>query len=162
MNKLWGVIGGVAVVVVLLLGIGVGKLAGRGGAEAVFDATTEEGLAKAVTLTNQQLPRMVDESTRLDRVSREPGRVLTYHYTLVGYYEPNPDPSGLIDPFEAVDPLRIYDDLDGFKSRIANGACESPSTRAFLADKVTVVYQYSDVHARKRFDVTITPERCGL
>ncbi|MGO1000768.1 hypothetical protein [Lysobacter sp. CA196] len=162
MKKVWGVVGVVGAGMLLLIGMGIGKLMGRTGAELLFDGTTDESLSTAITLTNQQLPRMVDEATRLDRVSSGSGRVLTYHYTLVGYYEPNPDPSGLINPYKATDPLRIYDDLEGFKARIAQGACESPSTRAFLSKKLTVVYQYRDVHARKLFDVTITPEGCGL
>ncbi|MGO1073569.1 hypothetical protein [Lysobacter sp. CA199] len=162
MKKVLGILGGVAAVVVVLLAMGVGKFAGRAGAEALFDETTGDDLLAAVMLTNQQLPRMVDETARLDRVSHEPGRVLTYHYTLMGYYAPIANPDGIVDPFDRVDPLGIRADLDGYKERLVQGACKSPSIRSFLKNKMTVVYHYNDANGRKFFDVAIPPERCGL
>lgn len=162
MKKVFGVVGVVTAVVVVLLAMGVGKLAGRAGVEALSDATAMDDLSGAVTLANQQLPRMVDELTRLDRMSSGPGRVLTYHYTLVGYYEPVANPDGVIDPFDRIDPLGIRTDLDGYKARLTQRACESPSTRSFLADKVTIIYRYNDANGRQFFDVTIPPERCRL
>ena len=162
MKKALGVVGVVTAVVVVLLAMGVGKLAVRAGVEALSDRMTDDELSAAVTAINQEPPRMVDELTRLDRMSSGPGRVLTYHYTLVSYYEPVANPDGLINPYDRIDPLGIRTDLDGYKARLTQHACESPSARSFLADNVTIVYHYNDANGRKFFDVTIPPERCGL
>jgi hypothetical protein len=46
-------------------------------------ADIEKALIKASTEANKTVPLMLDAEVRLDGTSAGPGRVLTYHYTLV-------------------------------------------------------------------------------
>src|SRR3979411_3198865 len=67
-----------------------GALIGRSGSLG-HEASVDDALAKVSAQMNKKMPIAVDQDTRLDRVSAEPGQHFTYHYTLVSVPSSNVD-----------------------------------------------------------------------
>lgn len=146
MKKVLGILGGIAVVVGLLIAMAIGKLAGRAAVNQVTEANTEDELAKAVALANQQLPMQVDAATRLDRVSLGLNHDLMYHYTLVEYHAQGKN---------------VFDiDIEGLKERVIPQACANTSSRSFLDEGITVVYRYSDNDGHEILKAFVQPNDC--
>ncbi|WND80476.1 hypothetical protein [Lysobacter capsici] len=85
MRKVIGMLGGIAVVSVALVAMAAEKSAGRTAFDQRESHGIERELANGLALENQRLPMMIDEDTRLDRISTYPDPVVVYHYTLVKY-----------------------------------------------------------------------------
>lgn len=81
--------------IVLLIVISIAGAIGRELGEIAFSSSKlssqeaesilMEGIKDTASKINQQTPMMVDEGTRLDRATAEPGMRLVYHYTFPGY-----------------------------------------------------------------------------
>ena len=97
------------------------------------EASVDDALAKVSAQMNKKMPIAVDQDTRLDRVSAEPGRHFTYHYTLVSLRRSDVDQAN-------------FDTL--VKPQLKTRLCESVEMKNFLKNGVTISYLYrgSDGH----------------
>jgi len=95
---------------------------------------------------NQTMPISVDQNTRLDKVSAEPGKQITFHYTILGQ-------------FAGVDP--VLDFSKDVKPQLKEQLCSSTETQKFLKNGVTVAYLYRDTSGREMGGATFTPSECG-
>jgi hypothetical protein len=91
-------IGTVLGVCILLIGASIGGLIGKEAAKSAFspskqevEAKVIEGFKKAASQYNQRLPMMIDQDTRLDKVTVGPGPRAVYHYTFPRYTSRNID-----------------------------------------------------------------------
>jgi len=124
---------------------------GLGGRKAIRPPPDRIGSAQwkqALALANEGLPKMMDESTRLDRVSNGRGRIVNYYSTLTNY------------PVAGRDPLEIHQEIDQFESHLRKQACKTASMRIFLDQGATVHFHYSDKFAQRLFDVHVHPYEC--
>jgi hypothetical protein len=76
---------------------------------------------------NKRMPEVIDQDTRLDRVSAEPGAHFSYHYTLLS------SNSSEIDKVSFANTIRLQ-----LKSKL----CDSAQIRSFFSHGVTVGYMY--------------------
>lgn len=149
MKKVLGILGGIAIVVVVLIAMAVGKVVGRIAVDQYASHEQASDQAKALVAANQGLPKMVDADTRMDRISIGPDRVVFYDYTLVNY------------PLPGQNPLDIYDSLDSARPLAIKETCANVSSRKILDANYTITYRYNDKNGRKLFDTTIQRMHCG-
>ncbi|MGV3653275.1 MAG: hypothetical protein ACO1N5_03570 [Noviherbaspirillum sp.] len=123
----------------------LGALAGRSGGGPRGE-TVDATLADISADFNRRTPLRVGDGTVLERVSAEPGRKLTYHYTL----------------------LRVrQDDLapGEFQHRAAPAlrqqVCASPGMQALLRSGITVSYAYSGSDGAALGLASFDPDDCG-
>ena len=147
MKTIWFVLGGIAAAGIALVALW-SALSGYADESQYPDNTTHEEWKQALTVANGRLPTMVDEATRLDRVSDGPGRVVNYYYTLVKY------------PIDGRSPKEIHDELDRFESHLRTQACTTESTRFFLDQGLTINYHYSNKYGQRLFDVHVHHYEC--
>jgi hypothetical protein len=122
-----------------------GELATRSGTQASGDSI-DEVLQQLSLELNKKMPISVDAVTRLDRVSAEPGRLFTYHYTVV--------------PASDASTMRV-DFSREIKPQLKSQMCSNPDTQKFLKNGVTVVYEYQDASGHELGDARFTPSDCG-
>jgi hypothetical protein len=122
-----------------------GELATRSGTQASGDSI-DEVLQQLSAELNKKMPINVDAVTRLDRVSAEPGRLFTYHYTVV--------------PASDASTMRV-DFSREIKPQLKSEMCSNPDTQKFLKNGVTVVYAYQDMSGHELGDARFTPSDCG-
>jgi hypothetical protein len=103
-----------------------GALIGRSGSLG-NDASVDDALVKVSAQMNKKMPIAVDQDTRLDSVSAEPGKHLTYHYTLVSVSSSDVDQAK-------------FNKL--IKPQLKTRLCESVEMKKFLKNGVTISYLY--------------------
>ncbi len=86
-----------------------------------------ETIAEIVKSANANLPTMVDNQTRLDKVESGPGELLTYLYTL---------------PFHASTDVSGYWITSEVQPKVTRDVCDTPVLRRLLANGATLVYAY--------------------
>ena len=76
----------------ILIAASIGGQIGKGGGKAAMkpnqqeiEAKLVEGFTKAANQYNQRLPMMIDQDTRLDKVTVGPGSRAIYHHTFPKY-----------------------------------------------------------------------------
>ena len=97
-----------------------------------------------VLLTNQSLPIMVDNSTRLDNLSIQ-GEGISYNYTLVNTAVENLDAS----KFESA-----------MMPNIKSGACSTKEARALLDGDASISYAYHDKSGKLISTIVINKKDC--
>jgi hypothetical protein len=125
------------------LGDVLGGLAGR---SEYSGMSVDRALEKISARENRKLPQLIDDHTRLDKVTADTGQRFTYHYTML---------NGLgVEQNKA-----SFNDL--LKPKLKNRACGSEDLKLFFNNGVTISYQYrtQDGHEIGRLDVT--PSDCG-
>ncbi|MGZ3240580.1 MAG: hypothetical protein ACXWIN_05955 [Burkholderiaceae bacterium] len=130
------------------LGIGnvFGQLATQSGTQVSGDSV-DGVLQQLSTQLNQKMPVAVDPNTRLERVSAEPGRHFTYHYTLVAA------------PSAGNTPIDFSKEI---KPQLKSQLCSSTENQKFLKNGVTIAYQYQDQGGRDIGEAEFTPNDCGF
>lgn len=122
-----------------------GPLMGRSGGIDHGDADIDEALLKITAQINRKTPMSVDVGTRLDRVSAEPGKHLTYHYTLLDVRS------------DQVRPNDFQDKVTGpLKSRL----CSAADMRGFLSNGVSISYVYQGSDGKPIGGVRFPPDSC--
>lgn len=120
------------------------------GAQAALDAadpTSLDFLEEVADGANAKLPVMVDEETKLYKVTAAES-LLTYHYRMVNYYAEELDS----EAFEAA----IRDDA-------TKKLCESPETRdPLLKNGVTIRFSYFGTDREPITSFDTTPADCGF
>ena len=94
-----------------------------------------------VSDANRHCPLMIDDETRADSISAGPGRMLTYHITLVNHTSNDLD----------VDKLR-----EGLRPGIIKTVESDAFLKVLREHDVTFVYSYSDKNHRPVLDLTVT------
>lgn len=95
---------------------------------------------------NQKMPMDIDATTRLDKVSTEPGKHFIYHYTK-------------LDEPAAAGEKAAYSSAS--KSPLKSDMCTSPEAQKFLKNGVSVTYQYQDKYGHDLGSTEVTPGDCG-
>ncbi|MDB5763196.1 MAG: hypothetical protein JWQ21_2191 [Herminiimonas sp.] len=122
-----------------------GALAGRSGSMG-HDRSIDEALVKVSTQMNRKMPMIIDQDTRLDRVSAEPGHHFTYHYTLLSMRSKD---------------VNTADFQKMIRPQLKRKLCESIEMQNFLKSGVTVSYLYKDSDGHAIGGVEFAPSECG-
>ena len=89
MKKLLTASAWIVIFLATIIGGGIGKLVGKAASTTdspqQIEAKLIEGFTMAATSVNQKLPMMVDQNTRLDKMTVGPGPRAVYHYTFPTY-----------------------------------------------------------------------------
>lgn len=110
--------------------------------------TSNEGqLKKYVEEANKTGPGMIDETTRLDSLSVQPGLKLVLHHTIVGF-------SGDLTP-EQIEMLKFEQKVQSLNAIITSNDKE---IKRLLNAGVTFCIEYRDMNGNFILDVDITPE----
>ncbi|MDB5841821.1 MAG: hypothetical protein JWQ23_3773 [Herminiimonas sp.] len=122
-----------------------GALAGRSG-EMGHEKSVDNALVKVAAQINRQTPMAVDKSTRLDKVSTEPGQKLTYHYTLPGTTGSD---------------IKSADFQKLISPSLTTRVCGSPEMQKFLRSGVTIAYLYRDKDGKPIGGAKVAPLDCS-
>ncbi|MHC4661667.1 MAG: hypothetical protein ACYS8W_08250 [Planctomycetota bacterium] len=68
-----------------IIGVIVLLALASGGLRYILKASPEKQLAREISAMNKKCPMMIDEETRLDRLSSGPGMRVEYFYTVINY-----------------------------------------------------------------------------
>lgn len=107
----------------------------------------DQTLENVSAYLNRDVPITLDSDTRLDRVTAEPGRRLSYHYTLTS--------------LQAKD-IRRADFQKTIRGPIQARLCESTEMRGFLKRGVTISYYYRASDGQPLGLTRFTASDCGL
>lgn len=110
------------------------------------DVTVEQALQRVSVKMNQYLPSEVDKETRLDKISAEPGRQLTYHYTLLNMKSSDINRAKFTSTLQPLLKLRL---------------CTDNEMKNFLRNGVNVMYVYRAVDIQPVASFKYTPADCG-
>jgi hypothetical protein len=127
------------------LGDMVGMLAGRPN-DHNSERNIDEALANVSVHINRKVPMMVDEETRLDRVTAEPGHRLSYHYTVTAM------PKKGMSSAEFVKLIR---------PTLRERLCTSREMKGFLQNGVTIAYLYRSGDGKPLGATQFAPAECG-
>ncbi len=110
------------------------------------EVTVDQALQKVAIKMNQQLPAQVDKETRLDKLTAEAGKQLSYHYTLTALTSSEVSSTR----FKSVmAPL--------LKKRL----CASDEMKGFLRNGVNIVYVYRAIDVQPVASFKYSPSDCG-
>jgi hypothetical protein len=110
------------------------------------DVTVDQALQRVAIKMNQHLPSEVDKETRLEKMTAEAGKQLTYHYTLVKFQSSDVN---RLKFKSAMEPL--------LKKRL----CSSDEMKTFLRNGVNIVYAYRAVDVQPVASFKYSPADCG-
>ena len=87
-KKVLSALGFIGILIAASIGGQIGKEVGKAAlrpSQQEVEAKLVEGFTKTANQYNQRLPMMVDQDTRLDKVTVEPGPRAVYHHTFPKY-----------------------------------------------------------------------------
>lgn len=122
-----------------------GALMGRSGSPGQ-ETTVDEALVKVSSQINKKMPILVDNETRLDRVSAEPGPQFIYHYTLLSVSSKD------------VNSEEFYKLA---KPQLKSRLCGNTEMQSFLKSGVSISYMYRGSDGRAIGGVKFAPSECG-
>jgi len=116
------------------------------GAVTGYTNYTEKAMVKMSESLNKQLPKIIDNETRLDKTSVGPGKRFSYAYTLINYR------SSEIN----------RDDLkQNLGAKIRDAACAEKKLQVFFKKGITIFYSYSGNDGVLAFEIPVGPSDCG-
>ena len=107
-------------------------------------SSPDRDVLKFAKQMNKHCPTMVDEETRLDKVSALANKSLQFNYTLI-YRDKDSVPIGNLKQF--MEPV------------ILNKIKNSPTLSKYVSKDLTWVYNYSDKNGDFIFKITYTPDQ---
>jgi hypothetical protein len=110
------------------------------------DVTVDQALQRVAIKMNKHLPSEVDKETRLDKMTAENGKQLTYHYTLLRFKSGDVNNAKFKSSME---PL--------LKKRL----CSDDEMKTFLKNGVNIVYVYRAVDVQQVASFKYSPKDCG-
>ncbi|MDQ9171504.1 hypothetical protein Q8A64_13910 [Oxalobacteraceae bacterium R-40] len=110
------------------------------------EVTIDQALQRVAIKMNQYLPSEVDKETRLDKMTAETGRQLTYHYTLITMKSNDVNKAKFKNAMEPV-----------LKRRL----CASDEMKTFLRHGVNIVYVYRAADIQPVASFKYLPADCG-
>jgi len=114
---------------------------GREGQEKLMDAV----LIQVSEYMNKRMPEVIDQDTRLDRVSAEPGSHFSYHYTLLAN--------------DSIEDVRA-NFVSTVRPQLKNKVCESAQNRNFFVHGITVSYVYQGKDGAAIGGAEFAPDSC--
>lgn len=124
----------------------MGSMAGGAG-EGEGSRNLDQTLANVSAHLNRSAPLTLDEDTRLDRVTSEPGHKLSYHYTLTTVQS---------RAFKRAEFQKLI------REPLQAKLCSSTEMRSFLVHGVTISYNYLGSDGRRLGAARFTASDCGL
>ena len=121
----------------------VTSMLGQPGAE---NMNVDETLVRMSEKMNRTMPQKVDASTRLDKVSAEPGQRFSYHYTML-------DVQG-----KDVNTANFY---KTFRPTLQKKVCGDENLKMFFRNRVTVAYDYQGKDGQEIGKLVFSPKDCG-
>ncbi|WP_448670455.1 hypothetical protein [Pseudoxanthomonas mexicana] len=146
-GKTLGVLGAIGSVVVMLVAMAFGKVAGRAAVDAIYEPDLDKVLVETASKMNATLPMMVDKETRLDTTLGGPGKEFTYFYTLPAYASKDLDPAAVQ---RAIEPL------------VRSSVCGNQDMKSMFKVGVTARYIYRANDNVEVARLSITPADCGV
>lgn len=110
------------------------------------DMTIEHALQRVAIKMNQHLPSEVDRETRLDKLTADIGKQLTYHYTLLTLKSNELNKAKFQS---AMEPL--------LKRRL----CSSDEMKGFLRNGISIMYVYRAIDVQPVASCKYSPADCG-
>jgi hypothetical protein len=110
------------------------------------DVTVDQALQRVAVKMNQHLPSEIDKETRLEKMTAETGKQLTYHYTLLKFKSGDANSAKFKS---AMEPL--------LKKRL----CSSDEMKSFLRNGVNIVYAYRTLDIQPVVSFKYSPSDCG-
>ena len=110
------------------------------------DVTVDQALQRVVLKMNKQLPSEVDKETRLDKLTAETGKQLTYHYTLLKLKSNDVNKEKFKSSMEPM-----------LKRRL----CGSEEMKGFLRNGVSIMYIYRAIDVQQVASFKYSPADCG-
>ena len=126
------------------LGVVLGALSVAGTLVDRLDQDSDQALRETFVLLNQSLPTMLDDDTRIDRISLQ-GRDMYYDYTLVGWSVAELD----LERFVAV-----------MTAQLKTDHCEDADTRLYLDDGRNMVFMYRDKQSDPVSKIVVSSADC--
>lgn len=114
---------------------------------ASADTEVEKKLRVVAERLNQKVPYLLDENTRVDRVTVERGPTFNYHHTMLRAESEDLDKAAFNGSFAA-----------GLKDKV----CSAPQMKSMLQSGVTLRYLYRASHHTNVGSINIAPKDCGL
>jgi hypothetical protein len=114
---------------------------GREGQAKQFDAA----LQKVSEFMNRHMPESIDQYTRLDRVSAEPGPHFSYHYTLLNLTGSEVDKEAFVTTI---------------RPQLKEKLCGNAQVRNFFNHGVTVSYLYQGADGKPIGGAEFAPNSC--
>lgn len=152
-KKVISILGFIALVIAMAIGGQIGREVGK----ATFspskpsshdiEAKLIEGLSIAAKELNQKCPMMLDEETRIDKVTVGPGARIVYHHTLPKYKSDEID----------VNLIRTY-----LRTEVKQKACSNVKMRESLEYGGIFVYAYYGKDAIEVAQIEIDRSCCGF
>lgn len=109
------------------------------------DIGSEQFLQTTAKMMNSSLPMMVDENVRWDSSSVEPGKTLSYNYTLIN--------NSATDVYSSMF-------VSNIRKSITNEICQVPGTEIFFDYGVTLNFNYYDRSHNLITKVEVDPKDC--
>jgi len=125
------------------VGSAIGKVAGK----AAMSPDINETMEKSAATINLSCPKMIDDSTRMDSASVDPGRMFTYHHTMVKL--------NLKDVNFQYVQGQFTNDL---RARV----CANKDMTLILQRGVTFAYEYKAKDGRMIGTLLVKASHCGL
>jgi hypothetical protein len=132
------------------ISLGIGNVFGQYATQAGTqpnNSSVDQVLQQISSEWNEKMPISVEPTLRLDKVSAEPGKHFTFHYTVDGKI----DAGGTSLDFSRE-----------LKPQLKDQLCSSTENQKFLRNGITVAYQYRDHGGRPMGNAEFSPTDCGF
>jgi hypothetical protein len=123
----------------------VGRFNPHGSGREAQAKQFEDALRQVSEFMNKHMPEKVDQFTRLDRVSAEPGPHFSYHYTLLNRTGTEVDREAFVSTI---------------RPQIKSNLCSNSQVRNFFNHGVTVAYMYQGVDGQPIGGAEFAPNSC--
>ncbi|MBV8666994.1 MAG: hypothetical protein JO269_10980 [Burkholderiaceae bacterium] len=123
----------------------VGRFSPQGRGHDAQAKQFDESLRQVSEFMNKHMPEAIDQDTRLDRVSAEPGSHFSYHYTLLNRTGSDADKEAF---------------ADSIRPQIKSNLCSNAQVRNFFNHGVTVAYMYQGIDGKPIGGAEFKPNTC--
>lgn len=106
---------------------------------------SEQFLQMTAKMINSSLPMMIDENTRWDSTSVEPGKILRYDLTLIN--------NSAKDFYSSMF-------ISNIRKSVTNDICKTPATQIFSDKGATLSFNYYDRSHNLITKVEVDPKDC--
>ena len=153
LKKLLSIIGVIVALIVWAISGQIGREVGKAAfspselSQQEIEAKLIEGLEEAARQINQSTPTMIDEDTRMDKVTVGPGVRVTYHYTFPRYSSRDVDTDWLRQNLHPV---------------VMKNVCNNKDMKLSIQYGATYAYSYSGNDGLRISSFTIDRNDCGF
>lgn len=106
---------------------------------------SEQFLQTIAKMMNSSLPMMVDENVRWDSSSADPGKTLSYNYTLIN--------TSAKDVYSSMF-------ISNIRKSVTNDICQVPASQTFSDHGISLNFNYYDMSHKLITKVEVDPKNC--